>query len=102
MLTFSVYWSDCPALTGSGESDFEIDRSAEVLTVVACVELLLAFDGSDVEVATVAVLEMPPPAAPAVVVIVMLGVAPAATVPKEQVTVPAAWEHDPWDGVAET
>jgi hypothetical protein len=58
LLTFSVYWSDCPALTGSGESVFEIDRSAEVLTVVACVALLFALEGSDVLVATVAVLEM--------------------------------------------
>src|SRR3954470_24069920 len=58
LLTFRVYWSDCPALTGSGESDLEIDRFAEVLTVVACVALLFAFVASVVDVETVAVLEM--------------------------------------------
>jgi hypothetical protein len=91
-----------PAITGSGESLFVTERSALGVIVVPCVELLFAFDGSDVVDDTVAVLEMPPPVAPAVVLIVMLGVAPAATVPNEHVTVPAAWEHEPCDGVAET
>jgi hypothetical protein len=31
----------------------------------------------------------------------MLAVPEAATVPREHVTVPAAWEHDPCEGVAE-
>jgi hypothetical protein len=91
-----------PATTGSGESLFVTARSATGVIVVPWVELLLAFEGSAVDEETVAVLEIPPPVPPAVVVIVMLGVAPAATVPSEQVTVPAAWEHDPCDGVAET
>jgi hypothetical protein len=52
-----VYVSDWPTSTGSGESVFEIDRSARVWTVVACVEESFAELGSSVVVLTVAVFD---------------------------------------------
>jgi hypothetical protein len=55
-----------PAITGSGESVFETDRSAEPTpTVVVSVALLLPVDGSAVVALTVAVLDSTvPPAVP--------------------------------------
>ena len=47
-----------PAVTGSGESDLVMDRSACVSTVVSAVEVLLAVSGSVVVEVTAAVLEM--------------------------------------------
>jgi hypothetical protein len=78
-----------------------IERSARGEIVVSSLSLLFALLGSDVVEETEAVLvTVPDPVA--VATTVMVGVAPGETVPSGHVTVPPAWEHDPWDGVAET
>ena len=45
--TVSVYWNDWPGSTGSAESDFVIERSADLATVSVSVEELLPGAGSD-------------------------------------------------------
>ena len=78
-----------------------IERSAEVFTVVVCVEVLLPGVGSGVVLVTVAVLlRMVPCATLAFTVAIMVSVAeaPGARVPTLQVGV----FHVPVDGVALT
>jgi hypothetical protein len=87
-------------VTGSTESDAVTARSARGDTVVEAVELLFAFDGSETSEDTVAVFDSGPEA-PAVTTMLMLAVPEAEIVPREHVTVPAAWLQDPCDGVAE-
>jgi hypothetical protein len=65
------------------------------------VSLLLPFTGSDTSDKTVAVFEMEPPV-PAVTTMSTLALPDAESEPSEHVTVPAACEHEPCVGVAET
>src|SRR5439155_1627686 len=77
LLTLSVYVSVPPARTGSGESLLVIERSAEAVTVVGSVAVLLDELGSEVDALTVAVLEIVPPSLGALTVIVLVeGVLP--------------------------
>ena len=78
-----------------------IERSADVFTVVVCVEVLLPGVGSGVVLVTVAVLLSTVPCATlafTVATIVSVAEAPAARVPMVQVGV----VHVPTDGVALT
>jgi hypothetical protein len=100
--TASVYVNSCPEDTGSGESDFVIERSATGSTVVVAPAVLLAGLGSLVLEDTVAVLVIGP-VTWGVTLIWTLALAPLATDPSGQVTVPADCVQPlPWEGVAET
>ena len=80
-----------PATTGSGESDFVIDRSARGETVVPWVEVLLPGTGSDVLEVTDAVFDMPDSFATfGVTWMVTVADPDAASPPRLHVTVPAA------------
>ncbi len=100
LLTPIVYVSSWPEETGSGESDFVMERSATGSTVVVALALLFAGVGSATPDETLALFVIEP-ALCGVTLIWTLALAPFATVPNEQVTVPDACEHEPWDGVAE-
>ena len=67
-------------MTGSGASVLVIERSAEAMTVVDAVAVLLDESGSEVEELTEAVLVMVPPSLGAVTRIVMGGAAPGGRV----------------------
>ena len=72
-------------------------------TTVTTVELLLVKTGSVVELLTVAVLEMEPEVAGDVTVILIVPVAPSASVPvREQVTVVVPAQVQPVEPSAET
>src|SRR5439155_789530 len=88
LLTASVYVNVPPAITGSGASVLMIDRSAEAVTVVDAVAVLLAGLGSEVAALTAAVLVMVPPSLGAVTTIVIVeGVPPVgARLARVQVT----------------
>ena len=74
-----------PAFTGSGESEFVIERSAEDTVVVAVAESLALF-GSVVAELTVAVFEMLAPPVPFTVPTIVI-VADAPTLREEKLTV---------------
>src|SRR6185503_13701977 len=77
-------------MTGSGSSVLTIERSAEVVTVVASVSVLLPVTGSGVIDATTAVLlSVPNVSESTVTVRVMDDEAPAASTARVQVTTPA-------------
>ncbi len=76
-------------------------RSADGLTVVDALALLLPETGSFTLDATVAVLLIVPVDCGRPL-IWMVGEAPLATVPSWHVTTPLVWEHVPCDGVAES
>jgi hypothetical protein len=78
------------AVAGSGESVFVIDRSAEAITVVLTVAVLLAVLGSLSVANTLAVLVIVPPSVGAVTTIVTVALPALAIVPRVQVTVPLA------------
>lgn len=99
--TVIVYVTLLPAMTGSGESAFVIERSADGLTVVPWVDELFVLSGSVTPDETETVFEIDP-AEPGVTTIVTDADAPAVIVPRLHVTVPPACEHEPCDGVAET
>src|SRR5439155_298303 len=80
LLTVSVQVRSAPAVTGSGASVLVIERSAEAMTVVDAVAVLLDASGSEVEELTEAVLLMVPPSLGAVTRIVMAGAAPGGRV----------------------
>src|SRR5438105_4731002 len=84
-----------PAFTGSGESEFVIDRSAEETVVVAVAESLEPF-GSVVAEITVAVLEMLAPPVPfTVATIVIVADAPTASDEKPTVRLLSLPPHNP-------
>ena len=97
--TASVHVNGDPTVTGSGESDFAIDRSASGVggvtsfTVVDTLELLLPATGSSVVDDTLAVL-LSVPADPGVTTIFTVAPAPFASVPRLHVTV-AVPLHEP-------
>ncbi len=97
----SEYVSSCPCSTGSGESDLVIERLAAGLTVVTAVALLFAELGSLTLDEALAVLLIDPVDC-GVTVIWTLALAPFAMVPSGQLTVPAACEQLPCEGVADT
>src|SRR5439155_453008 len=80
LLTTSVYVRFSPGRAGSGASVLVIERSAEAMTVVDAVAVLLDESGSEVEELTEAVLPMVPPSLGAVTRIVMGGAAPGGRV----------------------
>jgi hypothetical protein len=90
------------ATTGSGESALVTDRSAEAVTVVVAVALLLPAFGSFSVAVTLAVLVSVPLEAGAVTTIVTVALDPLAIDPRLHVTVPALWLQVPWVGVADT
>ena len=87
-VTVRVYVNVAPAVTGSGESVFVIERSDEAVTVVLSLSLLLPGTGSLTLEATVALLVIVPPALGAVTIIVMTGAAPTPRLARVQVTTP--------------
>jgi hypothetical protein len=89
-----------PAATLAGPV-LTIETSALAVTLVFDVEVLLARFGSVVVEETVAVLTTAPAELGLTTTSVIVGVAPTATVPREQVTVVVP-EQDPTDGVADT
>src|SRR5262245_66613497 len=80
-----------PGATGSGLSDFVIERSATALTVVVSVSVLLAALPSIEVVVTVAVLVRVPLTVGAVTVSVIAGAGPGSRLARVQVTVPEDW-----------
>jgi hypothetical protein len=89
--TASVYVRFCPANTGLGEADFVIETSAEAVTVVVVVELLLLGTGSPTPLDTVAVFVIDGTAkAVGVTVILIVTFCPFVMVPRlhETVVVP--------------
>ena len=68
-----------------------IERSAEAVTVVVSVAVLLPVFASLVEELTVAVLVIVPPSLGAVTTMVMAVAAPGAKLARVQVTTPPAW-----------
>src|SRR5882724_8582404 len=70
-------------------------------TLLLTVDVLLARLGSGSLAFTPAALEMVPLAV-GVTLIVTVAPAPAARLPREQVTVPEDWLHEPWLALAET
>jgi hypothetical protein len=89
LLTLTVYVSVLAATTGSGESVLVTERSAEAVTVVLAVVLLLPAFGSFSVAVTLALLVSVPPEVGTVTVMVTVALDPLAIVPKLQVTVPA-------------
>ena len=77
-----------PATTESGLSDFVIDRSADAVTVVSSLSVF-GVVGSAVVAVTDALLDIKPPSAGAVTVIVIVGAAPTASEALVHVTTPA-------------
>ena len=77
-------------MTGSGLSLLVIDRSAEAVTVVVSLAVLLPLLASLVAELTVAVLVIVPPSDGAVTTMVMAGAAPTARLARVQVTTPPA------------
>jgi hypothetical protein len=100
-VTTMVYVTWLPAVTGSGLSPLVTERSALGCTVVPALSLLFPLAGSEVVEDTDAVFVMLPVAV-GVTTTVTLGVPPFATVPRGHVMTPAACEHEPCVGVAET
>jgi hypothetical protein len=96
-----VYVRSVPAVTGSTESVFVSETSTRGLTVVPCVAELFPGVGSEVDDVTVAVFESDPSMLVFTTTLIV-AFAPFAIVPSGQDTVPAACEHEPCDGVAET
>jgi hypothetical protein len=85
-----VYVRSLPATTGSGESDFVMERSAEVFTVVVSVSELSLESGSEVVALAVAVLDRSAVLDGSTFTVnVREMLAPAASAPIVQVTVPA-------------
>ena len=85
-----------PAITGSGESDFVIDRSASVFSVVVSVAELLPGVGSEVVALTVALFERSVVRDEFTFTVSVRDVlAPLARPPIAQVTVPAASDPPP-------
>jgi hypothetical protein len=83
--TTSVYVRACPAITGSGLSDFVTDTSAEAFTIVVSVSLLFPSVGSDVaEVTDTLFVSVPLAPGLTVPVIVIVTWAPAASVANVQ------------------
>jgi len=78
------------------------DRSAEAVTVVLAVALLLPAFGSFSVAVTLAVLVSVPLETGAVTTMVTVALDPLAIDPRLQVTVPALWVQVPWVGVADT
>src|SRR5207244_1797661 len=76
-------------------------RSAEAITWVVADAVLLAAFGSGSLPLTVAVLVMVPAVAGAVALIVIVALAPEASEPTAQVTVPEALVQVPWVEVAD-
>src|SRR5947208_390013 len=76
-------------------------RSAEAITVVDADAVLLALFGSGSLPPMVAVLVMVPAVAGAVALIVIVALAPEASEPTAQVTVPEALVQVPWVEVAD-
>ncbi len=93
-----MFW---PASTGSGLSAIVTPRSAEVMTVVGSVSVLLAGFVSTSFWVTVAVFEIVP-AVVGMTTIVMVACASPGSVPMAQVTVLAASVHVPCVELAET
>jgi hypothetical protein len=77
-------------------------RSAEAVTWVVADAVLLALFGSGSLPVTVAVLVMVVGVAGAVALIVMFALAPLASEPTLQVTVPEALVQVPWEELADT
>jgi hypothetical protein len=100
LLTPKVYVSSCPDDTGSGASDFVIERSATGFTVVAAPAELLAGVGSLTLEDTLAVFVIVP-VDWGVTLIWTLAPAPLAMVPSGHVTVPPDCEQLPCDDVAD-
>jgi hypothetical protein len=90
------------ATTGSGESALVTDRSAEAITVVVALAVLLAVLGSLSVAVTLTLLVIVPPSVGALTTIVTVADPALAIVPRLQVTVPALWLQVPWVGVADT
>ena len=90
-----------PGATVPTPSSLVMARSAEGETVVSSESVLLPGTGSGVLDVTEAVSVMMPSIV-VVTTIVMVAVAPSASAPSGQVTTPAACEHEPWLGVADT
>jgi hypothetical protein len=90
-----------PAVTGSTESVFVIETSARGWIVVPCEALLFPGAGSLVVDVTDALFVIAPSTF-GVMTTPTVAFAPAAIVPMLHVTVPAACEQLPADGVAET
>src|SRR5438874_2078001 len=78
-----------------------IARSAEAITGLDADDVLLVLVGSGSLPLTVAVLVMVPAVAGAVALIVIVSLAPAASGPTAQVTVPEALVQVPWVEVAD-
>lgn len=95
--TSSVYVSWLPEDTGSGESDFEMARSAIGSTRVLSLAELFAELGSFTAEATIAWFVIDPGDG-GVTLIWMLTLSPLATVPRAHVTVPDDSEQLPCDG----
>jgi hypothetical protein len=85
-VTVIVYVRFSPTTsTGSGESALRIDRSADALTVVLSLSLLLPGTGSFTLEDTLAVLVIVPPSLGAVAVMVISGAGPTAKLARVQV-----------------
>jgi len=78
------------------------DRSAEAVTVVVALALLLPAFGSLSVAVTLALLVIVPLEAGAVTAMVTVADPALAIVPRLHVTVPALWVQVPWVGVADT
>jgi hypothetical protein len=100
LLTPSVYVSSLPWSTGSGESDLVIARLAAGSTVVAALAVLLPVVRSVTADEALAEFVIDPVDC-GVTTIWTLALAPLLMVPSGHVTVPAACEQVPCDGVAE-
>jgi hypothetical protein len=78
------------------------DRSAEAVTLVLALAVLLALLKSFSVAVTLALLVMTPPDVGAVTVMVTVADPALAIAPRLQVTVPALWLQVPWVAVADT
>ena len=101
LLAVTVYVMVLPATAEAGPV-FVIDRSAEAVTLVVAVAVLSPLVGSGSLALIVAVFVMLPPVAGAVAVMVIVALAPDASVPTAQTTVPEALVQVPWVELADT
>jgi hypothetical protein len=99
LLMPSVYVSCWPEETGSGESDFVIERSATGSTVVVALALLFAEFGSLTPEETLAWF-VTDPVDGGVTLIVTLALAPLAMLPSAHETTPEDWAQLPCEAVA--
>jgi hypothetical protein len=100
LVTTIVYVTSLPSSTGSAESAFTSDKSAAGLTMVSSTSTLFSGFKSASKLVTVDVFATAP-GRMGVTTMVTVAVAPFASAPSVQVTVPSSWLQLPCVGVAE-